>query len=106
MRAGSKRSASSSATRRAPVLVVVGDVPLAETFAPLVDEPATPYAFAVQARRAGDGPGIALALAARAGAERERPGWPPALEFLRWWLSTEPRLEQTSRSGAQRWTRP
>ena len=90
---------------REPVLLVVGDVPLAETFAPLVDEAATPYAFAVQVGAPGTGPGIELELAAAAGVAPARPAWPPALEFLRWWLGSEPRLEQTSRSGAQRWTR-
>ena len=47
----------------APVLLVVGAVPLAETFAPLVDEPAVPYAFACRLGSAGSGPGIELSLA-------------------------------------------
>jgi hypothetical protein len=88
---------------REPVLLVVGDVPLAETFAPLVDEAATPYAFAAQVGAAGTGPGVELELGA--GPTRQRAAWPPALEFLRWWLGPEGQLEQTSRSGVQRWTR-
>jgi hypothetical protein len=47
----------------APVLVVIGDVPLADTFAPLVDEPAVPYAFACRLASAADGPGVTLSLA-------------------------------------------
>ena len=90
---------------REPVLLVIGDVPLADTFAPLVDEAATPYAFAVQVGAPGTGPGVELELAAHASAARARADWPPALEFLRWWLGSEPRLEQTSRSGTQRWSR-
>ncbi len=80
----------------APVLVVIGDVPLAETFAPLVDEPAVPYAFACRLASAGDGPGISLSFA-EASEPIPRPPWPHALEFLRWWLSDEPTLVQGSR---------
>ncbi len=77
----------------APVLVVIGDVPLADTFAPLVEEPAVPYAFACRLASAGDGPGIALSIGEQ-DAPLPRPAWPHALEFLRWWLSDEPALVQ------------
>ena len=80
----------------APVLVVIGDVPLADTFAPLVDEPAVPYAFACRLASAGDGPGIELSLS-EANEPLPRPPWPHALEFLRWWLSDEPSLLQGAR---------
>ena len=39
----------------APVLVVMGDVPLADTFAPLVDEAVTPYALACRIAVADEG---------------------------------------------------
>ena len=88
-----------------PVLVVVGDVPLAETFAPLVAEAAVPYALALQVAAPGRGPGVALELAERGPAVPAAPPWPPALEFLRWWLSGEPSLEQANRANVSRWTR-
>jgi hypothetical protein len=89
-----------------PVLVVIGDVPLADTFAPLVSEAATPYAFAVQVAAPGRGPGVTLELTSdgRTGTLPVLP-WPPALEFLRWWLSDEKSLEQRNRASLARWTR-
>ena len=81
-----------------PVLLVVGDVPLAETFAPLVDEPAVPYAFACRLASADDARGVALSIDESSHALL-RPPWPHALEFLRWWLSDEPALEQGSRGS-------
>lgn len=88
----------------APVLLVVGDVPLAETFAALVDEPAVPYAFACRLASAGTGPGIELSLA-ESSQPRARPPWPHALEFLRWWLSGAPELVQGARSTSFRFAR-
>lgn len=88
----------------APVLLVVGDVPLAETFAPLVDEPAVPYAFACRLGSAGSGPGIELSLA-ESSQPPPRPPWPHALEFLRWWLSGAPELVQGARSTRFRFVR-
>ncbi len=65
------------------VLLVVGAVPLAETFAPLVDEPPAAYAVALRLGRGGDGDAIGLGLEGEGtnGAER---AWPDAAEFLRW----------------------
>ncbi|MFI5315845.1 MAG: beta-ketoacyl synthase chain length factor [Myxococcota bacterium] len=88
---------------REPVLVVIGDVPLAETFAPLVAEAAVPYALAVQVGAAGAGPAVGLELAGSA--SDSPPPWPAALEFLRWWLSPEQSLAQTNRASTARWTR-
>jgi hypothetical protein len=88
---------------REPVLLVVGDVPLADTFAPLVDEAATPYAVAVQLGAPGTGPGVELVLGAKPAPAPAQPPWPPALEFLRFWLGGETELEQVSRGGARRW---
>jgi len=87
---------------REPVLLVVGDVPLASTFAPLCDEAATPYAFAAQVGAPGTGPGVELALGGWVD-DPVTPPWPPALEFLRFWLSADRELEQRSRGGARRW---
>ena len=88
---------------REPVLVVIGDVPLADTFAPLVAEAAVPYAFAVQVGTAGRGPVVELELAELDSPASAPPPWPPALEFLRWWLSPEQSLEQENRSSRARW---
>jgi hypothetical protein len=87
---------------REPVLVVIGDVPLAETFAPLVQEAVVPYAFAAQVGSPGAGPGVTLELAPSE-SPRPAPPWPPALEFLRWWLSGEESLEQQNRANVARW---
>ena len=88
---------------REPVLVVIGDVPLADTFAPLVSEAAVPYAFAVQVAAAGRGPGVELELGLHESLAPPAPPWPPALEFLRWWLSPEQSLEQANRASLVRW---
>ena len=74
-----------------PVLLVTADVPLDPAFAGMVDEPEASYGLAVllAPSRDGDGLGFAIEPAARPG---ERLRWPDALEFLRWWLSDEPRL--------------
>jgi hypothetical protein len=90
---------------REPVLAVIGDVPLADTFAPLVAEAAVPYAFAVQVGAPGTGPGVELELAPLESPAPAAPPWPPALEFLRWWLSGEESLVQANRASRARWTR-
>ena len=77
-----------------PLLLVQGDVPLAPTFAPLVDEPVASYAVAWLLAADGDGEPLELALEPAApGATRPRRAWPEAAELLRWWLSGEPSLE-------------
>jgi hypothetical protein len=83
-----------------PVLLVVGDVPLAATFAALVDEPEASYALALLLDRDETGRGVRLTLAGGA-TENRRPRWPDALEFLRWLLSDEPRLVLSC--GRRRW---
>jgi hypothetical protein len=83
-----------------PVLYVIGDVALEETFAALVEEPPGAYGLALLLGVGGDGPELAVDLAG-AGRPGARP-WPDALEFLRWLLvGTEPSLEL----GRFRWTR-
>ena len=74
-----------------PLLLVVGDVPLAEAFAGLADEPDTAYALACRLELAGAGPGVSLAIRESDG-PLPHPRWPLAFEFLRWWISGEPSL--------------
>lgn len=87
-----------------PVLLVVGDVPLAPTFAPLVDEPPGSYALALFLVR--DGEGTKLAFDSQSGAEGRQPArWPDAVEFLRWYLSGESRLTLGSARRPWEWKR-
>lgn len=77
---------------KTPLLLVMGDVPLAATFAGLADEPDTAYALACRLELADAAtPGVSLSVR-----ENDGPlpglGWPQAFEFLRWWLSGEPSL--------------
>jgi hypothetical protein len=90
----------------APVLLVVGDVPLAPAFAPLIEEPASAYALALLLETDGVGQRVRFDLPARndtsgAGA----PAWPTALEFLRWLLSDESELTLHGRRHGWRWRR-
>lgn len=88
-----------------PVLLVVGDVPLAPAFAALVDEPDASYALALLLGSDADGRGVHCSL--RPGAPRtRRPRWPDALEFLRWHLSDSPRLDLACGRGSWIWERP
>jgi hypothetical protein len=81
-----------------PVLLAMGDVPLAETFAPLVDEAVTPYALACRLAIARDGEaGVGIEVS-DGGAPIARREWPDGLEFLRWLLSGEARLVLGSRA--------
>jgi hypothetical protein len=73
-----------------PVLYVMGDARLADTFAPLVQEAPGSYAVALLLGREGDGPEVAFGLDAAAVAAPRR--WPDAAEFLRWLLAAEPVL--------------
>jgi Beta-ketoacyl synthase, N-terminal domain len=76
-----------------PLLLVQGDVPLAPTFAPLVDEPVASYAVAWLLAAGGEGEPVELALEPAApGTARPRRAWPEAAELLRWWLAGEPSL--------------
>jgi hypothetical protein len=84
-----------------PVLLVVGDVPLAATFAELVDEPETSYAVALLLDRSADSQAVDFSL--EHGEVEPAPlRWPQAVEFLRWLVSDEPRL--CLPSGRRRWT--
>ena len=86
-------------TPESSVLLVLADVPLAASFAGLVDEPVTSYGLALHL--ANDGPGTPLAFGLESGEGASAPTrWPDGLEFLRWLVSAEPRLALGS--GARR----
>ncbi len=88
-----------------PLLLVVGDIPLAATFAGLVDEPAGFYALALLLASAGPERGLAFSVG-RAAAAEVRPAWPDALAFLRWHESGAPRLALESGRHRFSWERP
>lgn len=83
-----------------PVLLVTGDAPLCDTFAPLVEEPRAAYALALLLEPARDAKGLTLAVEPAEQAA-EAAAWPDALEFLRWYLGAAPELALAS--GARRW---
>jgi Beta-ketoacyl synthase, N-terminal domain len=87
-----------------PVLLVVGDVPLAPTFAPLVEEPAGSYGLGLLLARGGEGTELGFGRQAEAG-ESESADWPDAIEFLRWYLSDEPSLVLGSARRPWKWER-
>ena len=83
-----------------PVLLVMSDVALDPTFAALVHEAPGNYGLGLLLAREGDdGAGFDFDLAGRA--EPGAQPWPDALEFLRFLLAGEPRLEL----GRFGWTR-
>ncbi len=84
------------------VLLVMADVPLADTFASLVEEPAVPYALALLVAARGEGVRVSLSLEPGASAGAVRRPWPDAFEFLRWVLGEPPALEIDV--GARRWS--
>ena len=69
------------------VLLVMGDVPLAPTFAHLVDEPRCSYGVALRLRAASEGIGLSHEAHGAEDLPGEPCGWPAAAEFLRGWLS-------------------
>lgn len=74
-----------------PVLLVTADVPLASTFAGLVDERDASYGLALLLASSGTGGRLAFSIEPAAPSS-ERARWPDAVEFLRWYLSDEPSL--------------
>jgi hypothetical protein len=83
-----------------PVLLVTADVPLAATFAALVEEPVASYALALLLEREGEGTRLGFGLGP-SGAEPRRVPWPDAAEFLRWVLSEEEQVALGA--GRRRW---
>ena len=87
-----------------PVLVVVGDVPLAPTFAPLVEEPAGSYGLGLLLARNGEGTELAFGQKTKNG-EPKTARWPDAIEFLRWYLSGESSLTLGNERRLWKWER-
>ena len=83
-----------------PVLLVVGDVPLAPTFAALIEEPVGAYGLALLLDRGEEGASLGFALESGE-PEASIPRWPDAAEFLRWLLSDEEQLALGA--GPRRW---
>jgi hypothetical protein len=71
----------------------VGDVPLAATFAALIDEPVTSYGVALLLESGGAGPGFELGVRSNDESQSTRLEWPGAIEFLRFWLSSDASVE-------------
>ncbi|MEB2344018.1 MAG: beta-ketoacyl synthase chain length factor [Deltaproteobacteria bacterium] len=84
------------------VLLVVGDIALPEPFDGWQEEPHGGYALALLLEPDGAGPAVSLS----ATEAPSRPcGWPPALEFLRWWIREEPSLRIAGTRRSWEWTR-
>jgi hypothetical protein len=88
-----------------PLLLVTGDVPLAPTFAPLVQEPVCSYAVAWLLAAGGAGEPLEIALAGARGNPETRK-WPEAAELLRFWLAGEPEVELAGKRLRARFRRP
>ena len=87
-----------------PVLLVVGDVPLAETFAALVKEPVASYGVGLLLSADGPGTKLEFSCGARTGAAPALP-WPDAAEFVRWLLGDAPQLDLGADRRRWSWTR-
>jgi hypothetical protein len=90
-----------------PVLLVMGDVPLAATFAELVDEPVLSYAVALLVASEGRSDGVPLGFSLAPATERPAPRpWPDALELVRWLASDERgRLDVATTKHVWTWQR-
>lgn len=71
-----------------PVLFVMGDVPLDPVFASLLDEPACSYAVALLLARSEGAGSFEISLD-RPAPDAQALAWPPAAEFLRFWIREE-----------------
>jgi len=76
-----------------PVLFVVGDEAIPEAVRSISDHAPPPHALALLLADQGEGGRLNLRLDASGPSETRADTWPNALAFLRWWLSSEPRLE-------------
>ena len=76
-----------------PLLLVLGDVPLAPTFAPARRRAGASYAVAWLLAAGDEGDPARLRARAASPSAASGRAWPDAAEWLRWWLSGEPRLE-------------
>ena len=86
------------------VLFVMADVPLDTTFAALVDEPVAAYGLALLLATDGSGPTLRFRSRALATPTAEK-DWPDAIEFLRWHLCGEPRLDLGHHRTGWSWER-
>ncbi len=82
------------------VLLVMADIPLAPTFAPLVEEPVAAYGLSLLLAADGAGAAVRFGPATPDAAGPVR-AWPDAMEFLRWLLSGDSRLRLGA--GRHRW---
>lgn len=87
-----------------PVLLVIGDEPLPETLAHLVEEPPGAYAVALLLAREGDGTRLEFGLEPTHAPRKDR-AWPDALEFVRFLHGSDPELVLESRRRRWHWTR-
>lgn len=86
------------------VLLVMADIPLAPTFAKLVDEPIAAYGLALLLTNQGEGISLAFGpVSADRGSYA--PAWPDAMEFLRWLLGEEQQLCLGAGDPRWRWER-
>jgi hypothetical protein len=76
-----------------PVLLVVADVPLAATFAALIDEPVTFHGVALLLESGCAGPGFEMRIQPAEKGGSARLEWPGSVEFLRFWLSDDASVE-------------
>jgi hypothetical protein len=90
-----------------PTLLVVGDVPVADFALDLTGEPPWSFALALLLAAQGEGRSVGYELSPRDPAEppETRRAWPAALDFVRWWHGTEPRLELDGPRTRHRFTR-
>ena len=86
-----------------PVLLVVADEPVPPLFTALVGDPEASYAVALLLGTDG-GPALRFELETADG-EGTPLKWPDAVEFVRWWVSEDPRLELTRAERRWVWTR-
>ena len=87
-----------------PVLLIVGDVPLAPTFARLVEEPPGSYALGLLLARNSEGTRLNFGLQPQHDPTQPAP-WPDAIEFLRWYLSDQSSLVLGSARRSWKWER-
>ena len=86
------------------MLLVVGDVPLDATFAPLVREAVAGYALALLLTHDGEGEEVAFEIGEAPAPSTHAP-WPDAIEFLRWLLAQEAALTLQGGRCAWSWAR-